>query len=390
MSQTQFEAPRKNSEAVQTLMDAFTEFKNANDERLNNRDKAINSKIDEVQSSFDRVEELLNRPFNGVSSQANAVKPNRYAVTVQGKKIPVLGREDKLSNHFRPPASYDEPEWNLGDFVKNSMGLSNQRSNAVLERGTATTPEFLTSQIIDDVRSRTALIQSGALTLPIEGKTAIARIDTDPIAYLHSEGTDDILESLPVFSPVELDPSMIAVQVPLSVELVADSANLDLLLRTSIAAAVAKKLDTLGITALLADTNIEESSVNQSTEEWSGLLAAAGSHIALNGDWPKAVISNASDYVLRVRQVGGDGHWLGAPPNMIKTFDLFTNAMTAGKAILGDFEKGLLLAMRQELRLEVVRWQKPGSATHLLCAYMRAGFYTIQPKALFRQLKTVV
>ena len=69
--------------------------------------------------------------------------------------------------------------------------------------------------------------------------------------------------------------------------------------------------------------------------------------------------------------------------------DLFSTMMTAGKGILGNFEKGLMLAMRQELRLEVVRWQKPGSATHLMVAYMRAGFYTVQPKTLFRQLKTV-
>ena len=370
---------QKQQDPVEIVMSAFNGFKERQDAKFNG-----------LQEQADRLEELLNRPLNGVSSQANAVKPNRYAVTVQGKKIPVLGREDKLSNHFRAPASYDEPEWNLGDFVKNSMGLSNQRSNAVLERGTATTPEFLTSQIIDDIRAKNTLIQSGTLTLPIEGKTVIARIDTDPVAYLHSEGVDDIVESLPVFSPVELDPSMIAVQIPLSVELVADSANLDLLLRTSIAAAVAKKMDVLGITALLADPNIPDSAADEDTEKWSGLIAAAGSHVNLNGDWPKAVISNAGDYAKRISQVAGDGHWIGRPSELLPMSDLFSTSMTAGKSIMGDFEKALLLAMRQELRLEVVRWQKPGSATHLLCAYMRAGFYTVQPKALYRQLKTVV
>ena len=176
----------------------------------------------------------------------------------------------------------------------------------MLERGTATTPDFL--RIIDGIRAKNTLIQSGALTIPIEGRTVISMIDTDPVAYLHSEGIDDIGESLPVFSPVELDPLMISVQIPLSVELVADSANLDLLLRTSISAAVAKKLDALGIAAFLADINIEESLVSQNTEQWSGLLAACGSHIALNGEWPKVVISNAGDYVNRISQVAGDGH----------------------------------------------------------------------------------
>ncbi|WP_097103973.1 hypothetical protein [Nitrosomonas ureae] len=70
--------------------------------------------------------------------------------------------------------------------------------------------------------------------------------------------------------------------------------------------------------------------------------------------------------------------------------DLFTTSMTAGKSIMGDFEKGLLLGMRQELRLEIVRWHQPGSASHLLVAYLRGQFYVVQPAAMYRQLKTVV
>ncbi|SOD16877.1 hypothetical protein SAMN06297164_0828 [Nitrosomonas ureae] len=57
---------------------------------------------------------------------------------------------------------------------------------------------------------------------------------------------------------------------------------------------------------------------------------------------------------------------------------------------MGDFEKGLLLGMRQELRLEIVRWHQPGSASHLLVAYLRGQFYVVQPAAMYRQLKTVV
>lgn len=373
----QMEKPSANGEAVQKVMEAFTSFKASHDEKFNG-----------LQEQADRLEEILNRPSSGIP-QASALKPDRFATTIQGKQIPVLGREDRLSNHFRPQPSYGEPEWNLEDFVRNSMGISS-RSNSVIERGSATVPEFLTSRIIDDVRARTVLIKSGALTLPLDGKTVIGRIDTDAIAYLHAEGVDDIDLSLPVFSPVELDPGMIAVQIPLSVEIVADSANLDLLLKTSIAAAVAKKLDTLGITALLADANIPDSATGEDTETWAGLIAAAGSHISANGDWPKAVISNAGDYTKRISQLAGDGHWVSKPPELLPMSDLFTTAMAAGKAIMGDFEKGLLLGMRQELRLEIVRWHQPGSASHLMIAYMRGGFHVVQPKALYRALKVVV
>ncbi|SEG15345.1 phage major capsid protein [Nitrosomonas ureae] len=384
----QMDKPKPNGGATDILMNAFSEFKSKHDENLNKRDQQLKNDIAEVQSSFDRVEEILNRPLNGIP-KAEVSQPNRFEVTVSGKKIPVLGREDRLSNHFRPQPSYGEPEWNLEDFVRNSMGI-NSRNNSVLERGSATVPEFLTSRIIDDIRAKNTLIKSGALTLPLDGKTVIGRIDTDPVAYLHAEGVDDIDLSLPVFSPVELDPGMIAVQIPLSVEIVADSANLDLLLRTSIAAAVAKKLDALGIAALLADVNIPESATGEDTETWSGLIAAAGSSVALNCDWAKAVISNAGDYTKRISQVDGTGRWIGRPSELLPMSDLFTTSMTAGKSIMGDFEKGLLLGMRQELRLEVVRWHQPGSASHLLVAYLRGQFYVVQPAAMYRQLKTVV
>lgn len=387
MSQTQFEAPRKNN-AVDVILDAFNEFKTANDENLNSRDKAIHNKIDEIQEQTDRIEEVLNRP-GSISSPSAVAQPDRFAVTVSGKKIPVLSRDDQLSNHFRTQVNYGEPEWSIGDFVRASMGVGNY-NNSILERGSSTVPTYLTSRIIDDIRAKNTLIQSGALTLPIDGKTVISRIDSDPTVCVHVEGEADITESLPSFSPVELDPKMLVCQIPLSVEIVADSENLDLLLRMSISAAISKKLDQLGITALLADAAIEESATGQDTETWAGLLQAAGSHIGLNNDWPKTVISNASDYAKRISQVSGGGEWLVNPPPLATMKDLFSTHMTAGKAMMGDFSLGLLLAMRQELRLELIRWQKPGSASHLLCAYMRGGFYIIQPKALYRQLKIVV
>ena len=59
------------------------------------------------------------------------------------------------------------------------------------------------------------------------------------------------------------------------------------------------------------------------------------------------------------------------------------------EAIFGDFSRGVALVLRQELRLEVVRWGKPTYGSHLLAAYCRAQFYTLQGGALYRQLKTV-
>lgn len=46
---------------------------------------------------------------------------NKFAVDIQGRKIPVLARGDKMSASYpRPSGSGD---WSIGEFVKGSMGI---------------------------------------------------------------------------------------------------------------------------------------------------------------------------------------------------------------------------------------------------------------------------
>ena len=69
--------------------------------------------------------------------------------------------------------------------------------------------------------------------------------------------------------------------------------------------------------------------------------------------------------------------------------ELQTMGMTAGTALFGDFTQGFAIAMRSELRVEVVRHAKPTSASHLLIAHMRCDGVVLQPGRLFKQLKTI-
>lgn len=379
----------QNHEAVQNLMNSFDEFKNRHDENLNKRDEIFNNKIKEVQDQTDRIEELLNRPFalNSIKKEIHGnKKASRYVITTDGKRLPILDKDDRLAAYA--DSTNEERGWSIGDFARASMGVP-IRSNAIQERGTATTPEFLANKIVDDIRAKNTLIAAGASTMKIEGPTTIAKISGDPTAYAHVEGIADITPSLPTFAPVELDPAMIVVQVPLSIEVVQDSANLDALLRMSISAAISAKLDATGVTALLADVAISESTVSHDPATWVGVAAATGAHLALDGSVPKSLIANSSEFNSRNSQLDGSGRWVERPGYLSAMLDLHSSRMTAGKAMMGDFNTGLLLVVRQGLRLELIRWNGMADASHMLVAYMRAGFYTVQPKALFRALKTV-
>ena len=154
--------------------------------------------------------------------------------------------------------------------------------------GPALVPTGVGSQVIDKVRAKTAIVAAGAGTIIIGGPTNLARLTQDPTVYQHTEAATDISESDILATPVSLNPKLLAVLVPLSVELVSDSPNLDALLQTSIAAAFAAKIDALSIATLLADANIPKSAVTQDPAIWLKTLEAVGSALAVNQDLPFA------------------------------------------------------------------------------------------------------
>jgi len=342
-------------------------------------------RYDEKFNLLERAVALQDAPGGGSGFSSSSPHSGKFfAVTIDGRKIPVLASGEKLSNHFRQGSG---DSWNIGDFVRGSMGLQIQAS--VLERGSATVPTYISSQIIDMIRAKSRIVQAGSITIPINGPTNICRIDGDPTIYQHTEAANDISESVPVFAPISLDPKSLVALVPLSMELVSDSPNLDSALQISLAGAFASKLDTLGIATILADTSISDSSTGEDTETWAGTLAAVGSMLAADQDLPKALICGPGDFIARAGIIGDAGLWQGPPPVLKDMKDLFTSGMTDGTAVLGDFQAGFGIAVRQELRLEVVRFAKPTYASHVLVAYSRMQGYVLQPSALYIQQKTV-
>jgi HK97 family phage major capsid protein len=373
---------------LEAIGKAHTELRGKVENRMDSYDK----ELDAAQAALKTLENAVARreapggsSISGLCSTPAAGV--RWAVDIQGRKIPILARGDKMSVSY-PKPSAEGGDWSIADFVRGSMGMKVQAS--VIERGAATVPLFIGSQIIDMVREKARVVQAGALTIPIEGPTNLCRIVSDPVVNEHTEAADDIDESVPVFTPVVLDPKTLAVLIPLSLEIVQDSPNLDAALRQSISSAFALKLDQLTIAAILADTAIPDSATSEVTDSWAGTLKAVGSMLALNQGIPKACICGPGDYIARAGQLASTGgQWLGAPPILKDMLDLETSGMTDGFAILGNFELGVGLAVRQELTLEVIRWGKPGYGSHILVAFARMAGYVLQPNRLYNQVDAV-
>lgn len=338
--------------------------------------------VNDLRARLDRAETKLARPGAMTGGSLLPIEV-RTLTTQDGRKLPFLRHDQKLSD-VQPDSKGDV--FDLGEFCRATMiGSKEGKSSS----GPALVPTGLSGTVIDRVRAKTVVVAAGSGTIIIDGPTTLARLTSDPTVYQHTEGAPDINESDITATPVVLNPKTLVVLVPLTMELVSDSPNLDAVLQTALANAFAGKLDALCLAALLADTSIPKSSVTQDPAIWAKTLEAVGAALAANQEVPFAHIGAPADFIARASQLASTaGSWLGKPPALASMRELFSTGVTAGTALFGDFAAGFAIAMRQELRVEVVRHAKPASGSHLLIAHMRADGVVLQANRLFKQLKT--
>jgi hypothetical protein len=263
------------------------------------------------------------------------------------------------------------------------MGM--EVKNAVVS-GPATVPTYIGADIIDAVRAVSTVIRAGAGTIAIDGPTNLARITGDPTVYQHTEGAADISESDMTYTAVSANPKALVAIIPLSNEVVSDSANLDAVLQVSLAGAFASKLDQLCLATILADTNIPKSAVAHATATWTGTLLAIAAALNANQELPTSYIMNAGDFITRAGLLAStSGAWLGKPPFLSAMQELPTSSIAAGLAIFGEFSRAFAIAARQNVMLEVVRFAKSTSYSHVLVAHARMDGIVLQPGRLFNQ-----
>ncbi|MFZ4856316.1 MAG: phage major capsid protein [Desulfuromonadaceae bacterium] len=327
------------------------------------------------------IEQEITRLKVGGSFSGAADNQGRVFLDVNGVKSPIIARNEKVSAFVSNNG--DATPFSISDYVKAAMGF--QPRSAVVS-GPALVPTQTSSNIIDMVRAASTVIAAGAGTISIEGPTNLARITGDPTVYQHSEGGGDVNESDVTYDAVVANPKALVALVPLSAEVVGDSANLDLMLNTSIAAAFAAKLDILCLATILANASIPKSAVAHAVTTWQGTMLAVAAALALNQNLPAFHISNSSDFMTRSGQLASTaGSWLGKPPVLAGMLELATTRVAAGTALLGNMAEAFAIITRQNLNLEVIRFQKPGSYSHLLVAHARMDGVVLQPNKLFIQ-----
>ncbi len=265
------------------------------------------------------------------------------------------------------------------------------KSTKAVASGPALVDSVLSLRIIDLMRANNTLVNAGVPTVVVaDGGSIFGRITGDPTAHQHTEGANDITVSDMTVDAVTAKPKAIVIRVPLTAEVVADSPNLSAMLEMSCAAAIGQKADSLGLASLDAD-DIAKSASAQDPATWQKTLEAVGSALGADITMPTAMIGSEADFVARAGQLASTaGSWLGKPPALSGMAEYPTTKIAAGKAYLGGFDRGVILAVRQQIRFEIIRFADPGRYSHELIAHTRLDFVVTQPAALYRMLKVVV
>lgn len=320
---------------------------------------------------------------------------------------PVLTREQRMADGV-PPHS-DLRGLTIGRYLRAMVtGASNEMERRALVGGTDsaggyTVPDALSAQLIDLMRARAVAIQAGALTVPLTSDTNhIAKLASDPVpAWRGEQGT--VGESDPTFSRVTFAPKSLAVLVKVSRELLEDSLNLAQDLPRILAAAMARELDRVVFIGTGA------------ASEPSGLDVIAGvqtlAHAAAISDYTPLVtarkslmgqnVEQVSSYVMHPdveAELGGltdtTGQPLRHPPildrpnplNILTTTQLPTNlgvGENESTIYAGDFRQ-LLIGVRSEVRVEVLRERYADTLEYGFLCHMRADVAAVHPEAFIR------
>lgn len=288
----------------------------------------------------------------------------------------------------------DEKSVGLGAFLRSALvGPRTEAERRALSQlslgaGGYTTNAYLSAEWIDSLNAASVVSRAGARLVPmLSDKHHIARVATPPAASWVPE-LGDVPESTAAFDRVELAAKNVVCQVRCSRELLQDSLNIENILQTTMAAAVAREIDRvalIGNGTSSQPTGVSNTSgigsVSMGTDggaliSWGKLQDAAYEIAVDNGGTPTAMVAHPRTALALDKLVDANGNPLSPPPSLRDLPLLTTTALSvteaqgtannASRVIVGDFSR-LLVGVRLAPQIEIT----PGP---LLDSKLQVGF----------------
>lgn len=265
--------------------------------------------------------------------------------------------------------------------------------------GGYTTPTVLSAQLIDLLRAQSVVVRAGAQTVPLTSdRNHVAKLLTDPVPGWRNEA-GAVAESDPTFGNIELIPRSLAVMTKISYELMEDSLNLSTELPRVLAAAMAVELDRVALLGtgtapqprgVANVVGIGTFAQNAAIANWGNLSKARTGILSANAGPITAYIMHPRDEGAFTDLVDGNGQPLMAPRPVSEIPMLTTTSIPVdggvdddeSTIIAGNFGH-LLVGIRSDIRVEVIREAYAANLQYALIAHMRADIAVQHPGAFY-------
>ena len=237
--------------------------------------------------------------------------------------------------------------------------------------GGFTVPSILSATLIDKLRAQSVAIQAGCRTIPMSSDNlSVAKVATDPSpAFRNEAGT--IVETDPTFSIVQMVPRSLAMMTKISVELMADTINLQTELPNIITRAMAAEMDRIVFQGtgsapeplgIINQSGIGNTGAGGALTNYAELLTAMTGINTLNAGPPTAIVLHPRDYGTLAGLTATDNQPLMMPPAlqgipMLQTSALQIDAGSGNNEsniVMGNFSN-CLIGMRNQIQIQVLR-----------------------------------
>lgn len=357
---------------------------------------ALMAQADELKLAADEAD--LNRPRGRVTDFQTASSPH----CVKSGDFRLLKNSEKLADVY--PVRNADKDIDLGKMVMLASGGPRpdrcEKEVKALAGNTGagggfTVPDGVSQEIFDLARNQARVFQAGAMTyLMKHPKELLPKLTADPTGEWKPENNEHSTTDATAFGGVELQSRTLMFWLPISRELWSDAGNLGAFLTSAIATAAANELDRCALVGtgigdqprgLYYDADVTKTAavgVLDMDEISDSIYRVENANHEARNIILSAFVMN------RLRKLkDGEGNYLlpktpWVPP-LLPTNQI-PNTLGAGSnesfLVTGDF-RNLIVGIRQDLQIEVLREVKAKNYQVVIMAAMRADVAAIRPAA---------
>jgi HK97 family phage major capsid protein len=321
--------------------------------------------------------------------------------------VSLLGPQERFATWAQARANTDDAYrgLGLGQYLRSMIvgGKSDIERRALNEgsdsAGGYTVPSTLSAQLVDMLRAQSVVVRAGARTVPLTSdRHHIAKLLTDPVPAWRAEAAE-VAESDPTFGLIEMAPRSLAVMTKISYELMEDSLNLATELPRVLAAAMAVELDRVALLGtgtapqprgIVNTVGIGTFAQNAEIAGWANLSRARTGILTNNAGPVTAFIMHPRDEGTFTDLQDSTGQPLRGPTAVTNIPMLTTTSIPVdggtgddeSTIIAGNFAH-LLVGIRSDIRIEVIREAFAGTLQYAMIAHMRADIAVQHPGAFY-------